>query len=60
MVLETLVVMSETVLAIAESAPELRHCKTLREHRRRQTLMFSATLDHAEVNDIANEMLDAP
>ncbi|MCG9694356.1 DEAD/DEAH box helicase [Vibrio sp. Isolate22] len=41
-------------------APELRCIANAAKHRRRQTLMFSATLDHAEVNDIANEMLDAP
>ncbi|MEZ9407539.1 DEAD/DEAH box helicase [Vibrio sp. 10N.286.48.F5] len=41
-------------------APELRRIANAAKHRRRQTLMFSATLDHAEVNGIANEMLDAP
>ncbi|MGF1741781.1 DEAD/DEAH box helicase [Vibrio profundum] len=41
-------------------APELRKINKLANHRRRQTLMFSATLDHAEVNDIASEMLDSP
>ncbi|MDG3086128.1 DEAD/DEAH box helicase [Vibrio hannami] len=41
-------------------APELRRISNAAKHRRRQTLMFSATLDHAEVNDIASEMLDAP
>ncbi|MEZ9338561.1 DEAD/DEAH box helicase [Vibrio splendidus] len=41
-------------------APELRRIASAAKHRRRQTLMFSATLDHAEVNGIANEMLDAP
>ncbi|ASI93114.1 ATP-dependent helicase [Vibrio mediterranei] len=41
-------------------APELRRIHNAAKHRRRQTLMFSATLDHAEVNDIAAEMLDAP
>ncbi|MEZ9184206.1 DEAD/DEAH box helicase [Vibrio splendidus] len=41
-------------------APELRRIANATKHRRRQTLMFSATLDHAEVNGIANEMLDAP
>lgn len=40
--------------------PELRRIANAAKHRRRQTLMFSATLDHAEVNGIANEMLDAP
>ncbi|MGL6312342.1 DEAD/DEAH box helicase [Vibrio sp. WXL103] len=41
-------------------APELRRIHNAAKHRRRQTLMFSATLDHAEVNDIAAEMLDNP
>lgn len=39
---------------------ELRRIHKSAKHRRRQTLMFSATLDHAEVNDIAMEMLDNP
>ena len=41
-------------------APELRRIHNAAKHRRRQTLMFSATLDHAEVNDIAVEMLNEP
>lgn len=41
-------------------APELRRIANAAKHRRRQTLMFSATLDHAEVNDIAAEMQDSP
>ncbi|MDN3681808.1 DEAD/DEAH box helicase [Vibrio tapetis subsp. quintayensis] len=41
-------------------APELRKIHKAAKHRRRQTLMFSATMDHAEVNDIANEMLNEP
>ena len=41
-------------------APELRHINNAAKHRRRQTLMFSATLDNTEVVDIAAEMLDAP
>lgn len=41
-------------------APELRRIHNAAKHRRRQTLMFSATLDHAEVNDIAVEMLNDP
>lgn len=41
-------------------APELRKIHNAAKHRRRQTLMFSATMDHAEVNQIANEMLNAP
>ncbi len=39
---------------------ELRQIHFAAKHRRRQTLMFSATLDHAEVNDIALEMLESP
>ncbi|CAH0537593.1 DEAD/DEAH box helicase [Vibrio marisflavi] len=39
---------------------ELRKIHKLAHHRRRQTLMFSATLDHAEVNGIASDMLDSP
>ncbi|WDE01277.1 DEAD/DEAH box helicase [Thalassomonas actiniarum] len=30
------------------------------DHRKRQTLMFSATLDHAQVNDFALELLNKP
>jgi len=41
-------------------APQLRHIHNVAKHRRRQTLMFSATLDHAQVNDIAYEMLNEP
>ncbi|PMH43151.1 RNA helicase [Vibrio sp. 10N.286.49.B3] len=41
-------------------APELRRINNAARHRRRQTLMFSATLDHDEVNGIAAEMLDSP
>lgn len=39
---------------------QLRQINEAANHRRRQTLMFSATLDHAEVNDIASEMQTAP
>ncbi|WGV98454.1 DEAD/DEAH box helicase [Vibrio sp. YMD68] len=41
-------------------APELRKIHSAAKHRRRQTLMFSATLEHSDVNEIASEMLDAP
>jgi len=41
-------------------APELLRIHKLAKHRRRQTLMFSATMDHAEVNGIASEMLNDP
>ena len=30
------------------------------DHRKRQTLMFSATLDHAQVNEFAKELLTKP
>ncbi len=30
------------------------------DHRKRQTLLFSATLDHAQVNDFAKELLKKP
>ena len=30
------------------------------DHRKRQTLMFSATLDHAQVNDFALDLLNKP
>ncbi|WP_317919202.1 DEAD/DEAH box helicase [Vibrio sp. MACH09] len=41
-------------------APELRRIHKAAKHRRRQTLMFSATLEHTEVIDIAMEMLNDP
>ena len=41
-------------------APELRRIHNAAKHRRRQTLMFSATLDHAEVSGLSNEMLSEP
>ncbi|MDA9556523.1 DEAD/DEAH box helicase [Vibrio sp.] len=41
-------------------APELRRIHLAAKHRKRQTLMFSATLDDAEVINIASEMLDNP
>ncbi|MFV0576824.1 MAG: DEAD/DEAH box helicase [Vibrio sp.] len=41
-------------------APELRKIHSAAKHRRRQTLMFSATIDHAEVSDLSNEMLTDP
>lgn len=39
---------------------QLRRIHEAANHRRRQTLMFSATLDHADVVSIASDMLDAP
>ncbi|WCE31944.1 DEAD/DEAH box helicase [Vibrio sp. SCSIO 43137] len=41
-------------------APELRRIHKAAKHRRRQTLMFSATLEHTEVINIAMEMLNDP
>ncbi len=58
--LETLVLDEADRMLDLGFAAELRRIHMAAKHRRRQTLMFSATLDHAEVNDIAMEMLDAP
>ncbi|RLV60420.1 DEAD/DEAH box helicase [Parashewanella curva] len=41
-------------------APQLRAIHKAADHRRRQTLMFSATLEHDEVNEIAAELLKEP
>ncbi|WP_394204052.1 DEAD/DEAH box helicase [Shewanella waksmanii] len=41
-------------------AEQLRAINKAADHRRRQTLMFSATLDHGEINDIAAELLNEP
>lgn len=41
-------------------AKELNQINDAADHRRRQTLMFSATLDHAQVNDMADKLLRAP
>ena len=39
---------------------ELKLINKSADHRKRQTLMFSATLDHAQVNDFAMELLTKP
>jgi superfamily II DNA/RNA helicase len=41
-------------------APQLRRIHELANHRRRQTLMFSATMDNEDVIEMASEMLNAP
>ncbi len=37
--------------------PQLNEINKAADHRLRQTLMFSATLDHAEVNELAMSLL---
>lgn len=41
-------------------AKELKLINERADHRKRQTLMFSATLDHAQVNEFAMELLNKP
>jgi len=41
-------------------AKELSLINKAADHRKRQTLLFSATLDHAQVNDFAKELLKKP
>ena len=41
-------------------AKELSQINKAADHRKRQTLLFSATLDHAQVNDFAKELLKKP
>lgn len=52
--------MKQTVCLILVLKKELRRIHEAASHRRRQTLMFSATLDHPEVVEMAHEMLNAP
>lgn len=41
-------------------APQLKAINEAADHKRRQTLMFSATLDHSEINEIAAALLKNP
>lgn len=41
-------------------AEQLKAINKAADHKRRQTLMFSATLDHGLINDIAAELLKSP
>ncbi|MBM7071644.1 DEAD/DEAH box helicase [Shewanella sp. 202IG2-18] len=41
-------------------AAQLKMINKAADHRRRQTLMFSATLQHDEVNELADELLNNP
>lgn len=41
-------------------ADQLAQINKAADHRKRQTLMFSATLDHAQVNDFALALLNKP
>jgi superfamily II DNA/RNA helicase len=41
-------------------ADQLRAINKAADHKRRQTLMFSATLDHDQINVIASELLKEP
>ncbi len=41
-------------------AAQLRMINKAADHKRRQTLMFSATLEHQEVNELAEELLNKP
>ncbi len=41
-------------------AEQLAQINKAADHRKRQTLLFSATLDHAQVNEFANDLLKKP
>jgi superfamily II DNA/RNA helicase len=41
-------------------AKQLEQINKAADHRKRQTLLFSATLDHAQVNEFASELLNKP
>lgn len=41
-------------------AEQLRKINKAADHRKRQTLLFSATLDHAQVNEFAADLLKKP
>ncbi|WP_394388093.1 DEAD/DEAH box helicase [Shewanella woodyi] len=41
-------------------ADQLKAINAAADHKRRQTLMFSATLNHNEINEIASELLKDP
>ena len=41
-------------------AKQLKHINKAADHRKRQTMMFSATLDSAELHYMTREMLNAP
>ncbi len=41
-------------------APQLKNIDKAADHRKRQTMMFSATLDNAELHHLTQEMLTAP
>lgn len=58
--LETLILDEADRMLDLGFADQLRQINAAANHRRRQTLMFSATLEHAEVNVLANELLKSP